>query len=287
MKKFLIKLLLNLIPVRDWRRTLRTKINRDNLFGNLDEVFREIKVKKQTVLDNAKNCETIMLGSSHGAYGLNPIFISDKCYNLCTNSLDLYTISKIIFYYKEKLPNLKNIFLLIDVFSRGWCLEKSSAEHICASYKSVYGIEYPLYKDTKRYLKQCSKLDKLKYCNLKNDNGYLYPPKIDFYGSVKERVDGHLKEHDRSISQYHYITEISELGLNIVLIFPPLRKDYENFLKPNFLFDSIKDLEIKNNVRILDFTSDKDFCNDDFYDCDHLNTIGAEKLSKKIKELLF
>lgn len=65
-------------------------------------------------------------------------------------------------------------------------------------------------------------------------------------------------------------------SLEIVLIFPPLRRDYQQLLPPNLLANEIRPLIADSAVRVLDFSSDSDFMVDDFYDFDHLNPRGAE-----------
>ena len=182
MKKFIIKILCNLIPIKSWRKKLRTKLNRENLFGNLDDIFKEIKNKKETVLNNGISCEIIALESSHGAYGINPEYINKNCYNLCSNSQDLYSGYNVFLYLKDKLPNLKHLILLVDVFSKGWHLENTSAQHICASYKYLYNVNYPLFIDSENYLKKCKKLDKI--MSIPNKN--MYSKSLKIPGFIKD-----------------------------------------------------------------------------------------------------
>ena len=291
MKKFIIKMLCNLIPVKSWRKKFRAKLNRENLFGGLDDIFNEIKIKKETVLNKANTCEVIALGSSHGAYGFNPEFVNENSFNLCSNSQDLYSGYGIFSYLKENLPNLKHLILFIDVFSKGWHLECTNAKHICASYKYLYDIDYPLFEDDQNYLKKCQKIDKIKLNPSKNSNGYLEPPKLTILDTVQQRVDGHMKEHLREISRYIYIYKIADIvkdkGTKMSIVFPPLRKDYSDLLESKLLLKSIEEMNLSKNIKILDFTNDNDFNDDDFYDYDHLNPKGAEKFSKKLKGYLY
>ena len=238
MPKFLIQFLAAFIPVKSWRKNFRKKMNRNNLFGDLKTVFTEIKTKRDTVLMHKDSCQIIALGSSHGAYGLNPEFIGKNCFNLCTNSQDLYTSKEVLKYMQQKLPHLKTVLVCLDVFTRGWCLERTSAAHICASYQYLYGIRYPLFKDNHRYLKTCEKLDKQTLQFTANKNGYLYPNPLNLTDSLQTRIQGHLREHNREQSQYHYLTEmIQSLGrdINLYILIAPVRSDYQKSLPKNLL----------------------------------------------------
>ena len=67
---------------------------------------------------------------------------------------------------------------------------------------------------------------------------------------------------------------------------PPCAKCYREFLPvSDVLFSKLyKACENKANVKILNFYDSEEFTNKYFYHCDHLNTIGAEKLTKLINE---
>lgn len=292
MPKFLINLMLAFIPIQAWRKALRKKIRRKSLFGGLGDIFMEIKTKRDIVLAHKDSCNIIALGSSHGAYGFNPEFIGKNCFNLCTNSQDLYTAEKVLRYMLKKLPDLKKVILFVDVFSKGWSLENTSAEHICASYQYLYGIQYPLFNDKHNYLKQCKKLDLKKLIPGENKNGYLNPPKLNFTDSVEARVQAHLREHNRELCQYGHLKNIVSLMEHkdnlggVFLVIPPYRSDYQKLLFDDLLSSEVKKLIDGTKAQLLDFSKDGDFSDKNFYDYDHLNPTGAEKFSKKLKELL-
>lgn len=291
MRRFFIKLISIFIPVKSWRKAFRKKMKHKDVFGNLRSVFQTIKVKRDTVLKNKKSCEIIALGSSHGAYGLNPTFIGQNCFNLCSNSQDLYTAEYVFEYMKERLPHLKKVILFFDVFSRGWRLDKTSATNICAAYTHLYGINYPFYEDKENFLKKCRALDKKKLKEFDNENGYLNPKKMGFTETVEDRVNFHLREYNREEPQYEYLKNIiksikDDQKINMAILIPPLRQDYQKLLPENLLLNDAKELTKGTKVQIWDFSSDKDFTDDDFYDYDHLSSQGAEKLSKKLKGLL-
>lgn len=288
MHKIFVRILAAFIPVKSWRKAFRDKMRRKDIFGDLRSAFTEIKAKRDTVLRHKDSCEIIVLGSSHVAYGINPAFIGPNCYNLGSNSQDLYTARQLLEYLRPQLPKLKKVILCIDVFSRGWCLDRTSAEHICAAYTYLYGINYQLFNDRHNYLKKCKALDNEPLLTVANINGYLNPPKLNFTDTAESRVKLHLKSHNRECSQYAHIENIVKnkdlcSRLQIILLLPPLRRDYQELLPPNLLANDIRPLIADSTVRVLDFSSDSDFMFDDFYDFDHLNPRGAEKLSKKLK----
>ena len=275
------------IPARSWRHAFRKKMNRNAAFGRMENVFAEIKNKRDTVLKNKDICKTIILGSSHGAYGINPEYIGNDCFNLCTNSQDLFTAEQVFDYMKKELPYLKNIVLITDVFSRGWRLECTSAKHILASYQYLYGFKYPMFQDEHKYLKQCKKLDRQHLYATENKNGYLNPPKLQFTDTVEARVKAHLREHNRTVSQYFCLKNmVNSIGYSdgsFMVLILPTRSDYRKLLPDDLVLNEVKQITKGTNVKIFDFSDDPDFKDEDFYDYDHLNPKGAEKLSKKLK----
>ena len=286
MPKYLIKFLSLFIPIKSVRKSFRQKMNKLNAFGDLATVFTEIKTKRDTVVDHKSLCKVIILGSSHGAYGINPEFVGEDCFNLCSNSQDLYTSKRILTYMQKELPNLQKVVICLDVFSKGWNLSRTSAEHICASYQYLYGIDYPLFVDHHNNLKRCKKLDKLDLKVKENKNGYLNPPRLILTNSAEERVKSHLREHNREQTQYCHLTDMIQLcvskNIDVYILIAPVRKDYQVLIPQNLLLTEAQKLA-DEKAKVVDFFNDSDFINEDFYDFDHLNPIGCKKLSIKLK----
>lgn len=287
-----VKFLCKFIPVKKWRRALRDKYVPRDTINDLKPIFYEIKHKKQTLLASPENVHSVFLGSSHVAYGFNPTLCSAHAYNLGATSQDLATAFGILSNILPSCPNLRQVFVGIDVFSRGWSLAKASTTHFCTSYKYLYDIDYVPDNCDKELLRRCKRLDKKKKVPKHNENGYLKPTfKLPSTGFAK-RIACHLREHNRNESQYVWIEKIADAissrNGSLVVCIMPGRSDYRNALSDGTeLFADLISLAQQQGITVVNFWQDPDFTDDDFCDYDHLNSHGAEKLSKKIKEYFY
>lgn len=284
--RFLAKFLSAFIPIKSWRKKVRHILM--NPFGTLPAIFAEIKLKRDAVAGFKGNEGLVLaVGSSHCAYGFDPSVIDGfAVFNLGANSQDLYTMYHLVHYWIKYADAISKVIVFVDVFHRGSCIAKTSAKHICASYNYLYGIEYPGVKDIGKWVKKCRAFDWTHIINTNSfTNGYLKPPELALFGlgNAEERVRAHMHEHNRQCSQYPWLVKLVSLAksraIETVLVVPPLRKAYLQLLP----IDLAKELcELNLSVKILDYSHDEDFCDDDFHDFDHLNDVGAKKLARKI-----
>lgn len=252
---------------------------------------KDLFLKKSVLLNNINEIETLVLGSSHGDYGFNPLYSDKVSYNLCYTSQDLYYSYKLYEKLYNKTPKMKNIIVFYSVFSSGLELEKTSEYPICSCYKLLFDIPYKTNKSYKKIEKQFSK-ELLEPLTIPDYYLGYNNPQIFFSENfgVKNRVKTHLRENLRSNKQNDYINKIFELSKqanhNLTIIIPPARSDYKSNLPDSA--DLFKKLYIISNNRfnILNFYDNNDFLFEDFGDFDHLNCDGAEKLTKKINEYL-
>ena len=73
----------------------------------------------------------------------------------------------------------------------------------------------------------------------------------------------------------------------LMIVVPPVTEEYLSHIPPQInLFEKLEVLmdPYQGKVLYLNCYRDKDFTNEDFADCDHLNQRGAEKLTAKIKQ---
>lgn len=286
LRKMLVKSVCVLVPRKRWRKALRKKLlpaQKNPAFATFEQAFLEIKTKKSQLLKSKNEIKHLFLGSSHVAYGFNPLFFKNGAFNAGSNSQDLFTSFYLFSVVRDMLPNLKNILLGYDVFSRGWNLSRTSASHICSAYKYLYNIDYEPPNYEKGYIKKCSEFNKF---NLKGEGGgYLNPPEPAVTDDVFKRTDGHMKEHNRENSQHIWIEKLADMRKNaeFTLITFPVRQDYREMCRQKGLsFKEIDEMAERLHIRYLNFFDDADFIYEDFYDFDHLNPQGAEKFSKKL-----
>jgi len=86
------------------------------------------------------------------------------------------------------------------------------------------------------------------------------------------------------------ISESNLDGIQVLLFTPPARKSYISNLNKHQLSvmrSSIADImRGKTNVEYYDFMNDSRFDDDDFKDADHLNGVGAKKLTQLLDHII-
>ncbi|WP_392565687.1 hypothetical protein RHO15_08905 [Utexia brackfieldae] len=256
---------------------------------NLPDNFIEIASKKRS-LDNAGEIEVLAIGSSHGAHSFNSSII-DKSFNLCTTSQDLYYSNQLYDYVINKQNKIKTVIVYFSVFSNGYDVSKTSSKDICAFFKKVFNINY---QNENREIEQIYKKYKrinIKSLDLKESiNGFIEASTFIKDGDIKSRASKHLREAGRKPEQLkHLVSLIRKCKKNshdLLIIIPPSRADYKIHIEPN-IFNNIKEIAKKYNLKIIDLFASEIFDYDDFGDSDHTNIKGAIKLTEVIRNKIF
>lgn len=288
-KKTILIKIINLIPIRSLRHFLRWYVKTDFY----KRYCYEEHIKYMALQNHKKNIETVILGSSHANYGFVPK--ASEC-NLGGNSQDLYLAYNMYKYLAtNNLPKLKNIILFYDVFSDGSDLSKTRIHFVCIPYKLIYNIPYRrelAFKDRiiERKCQEC--LDNNQFSVPKSYRGMSLYSTWNKDIEVSKRVESHLKNNRRIVSQTGYLDDIISLTKknhhNLYIVTPPLRSDYCALLpKYEDIFKKLlKSIRGKKHVKLLNYQNDVDFKDKDFGDCDHLNKQGAIKLANKIRKAI-
>ena len=231
----------------------------------------------------------MIIGSSHGFYGYRAEESLHEI-NACEPSQDLYYSYEIYKKYANA-PRLKNIVLFYSVFSPGSLLELSCHNHLCDSYKFIYGIPY-------RFTNECER-EKIRsvytsfIVKIKNHPDFHYVGNVQkpvfFPLDAEKRAKEHLKGNKRNENQTFYVEKAAKLarekGHNLYVVIPPAHSDYIKNLPPfEELFAEL--LKLKDNVKILSFFGDDRFTDADLGDTDHLNEQGAKKLADIVRDIM-
>lgn len=263
--------------------------------SDFDELYA-LTIKKYKALREIKpEITTLVLGSSHGR---DAYICDNNAFNLSGTSLDLYRIYHLYLWMMQNHPSkIKNIIVFYDVFHAGLQLEKTRNALRTVPYKLFYNIDYafPL---SKQNIKAESSLIK----KLQKRYQSMPMPSPSYRGNIKHptshksskdtelKVQGHLKNNMRGNNQDAYIESLAKQtearNQNLFIVTSPYRQDYLSFLPPyETVFSQLLRIAKEHpSVHILNYQNDKDFSDDDFYDSDHLNQQGAEKLTNKITQ---
>jgi hypothetical protein len=282
-------------------------------------VFVEVKLnqipnsynKKRIYLENQlDSINVLILGSSQSLFGINPEFFSFKGFNLSNVSQSLFYDTELTLKYIDKMKNLKCIILSISYFSF-WFQTHDSEPWRDYYYNYFWGIKNPELKwyDSKLYslimmytpyttLHYAKKLYNVDLAEELTMSGWQKSDSISDFSDIndksgKDRVEYH--ERIRNVSSFNsiisilsrFIEECNKREIKVVFITMPVLPTYYKYTNP--LIDrenteTIKKFCFTYNLNFYDYFRDTRFAIEDFKDNDHLNSSGAEKLSKILND---
>jgi len=303
MRKFIIKTLLLLLPIAF------LAVSMEYL---LQQIPNDYACKKKYFDKHSEKIQTLILGSSHAYFGINPVYFSKNTFNASHVSQSLDFDLAILNKYQNNLGNLDIIVLPISYFTLFGKLENGQEAWRVKNYTIYYGINA-------KSLSDCSELlsNKLKrniyrlygyYVKNKNDItctelgwGTTYKSELakDLQETGKTAAKRHtrgdiLSEKNRKIfnENLNILKSFSEFcsQRNIKLIFltTPTYHTYRENINADQrakMVETINNFVSKHsNFHYFNWFEDIDFIEEDFYDADHLNEIGVEKLSRKLSQ---
>lgn len=276
--------------------------------------------KKEYLDKNASKIETLILGSSHTFYGLNPEHFTSNTFNASHISQSLYFDKEILNKYKSQFTNLKTIILPISYLSLYGELRGSFESWRVKNYEKYYGIN-----SSKSFLDQyysealstnleknirllklhytpgkstvsCSDLGWGTNYNSKKAKDLV---KTGIFSAKRHTLKNiNSKEYKKIFKENtSYLKSIiqwcKDNDVKIMLLTTPTYETYHQNLNDEQLNNTIRKTEEicsdYSNCIYLNYLTDKTFVKTDFFDADHLSEIGAKKLSVlidlKIKEI--
>lgn len=273
---------------------------------SLRDIPNDYSYKKDYLDKNSDKLEILLLGNSHIYFGVNPIYLKQRSFNASHISQSLDYDLEILKKYDTKWTNLKYIVVPIDYFSFYSKLETGIENWRVKNYNIYYGIkgnsnfwdnfEVPnsKFKDNLyRILNDKSDIT----CNLLGW-GTTYNSKknkslIETGAIAKKRHT--IKKDDLIFNQNietvkSIINFANKNNIKLIFITSPAYKTYTDNLNRNQLETSVRKVNDlisgKKNSKYYNLINDKSFKFEDFYDADHLNEIGAKKLTTKIDSLV-
>jgi hypothetical protein len=299
MKKFLIKLLVISLPIL-------------LMFLGMEILLRQIpndySFKYSFLKNNASKIETLILGSSHSYYGLNPEYITSFSFNASHISQSIDYDYAIFEKFNDQLSGLKTILIPIDYFTfysrtsvgvENWrvknyeiyyginksCLPKDHSELLSFKFNVNLKRAFNFITSRNKTSITCSDLG---YGNIFRDQKDLQKTGI-LAAKRHTYTDETLFSENVTIIK-KFIAYTKENDIKILFYTSPAYKTYTDNLKLYQLsktINTIKGLiEENEHCSYLNFLTDKDFQSMDFRDADHLNKNGAIKFSKKINSIL-
>lgn len=300
MKKFIKNVMIFILPIL----VLATGIE-----VSVRNIPNDYAYKKNYLDQHSGEIEVLFLGSSHAYRGINPNFLDANSFNASYVSQTLDIDYEILNKYKNHFDSLQYLVIPISYFSLFTQLESTEEAWRIKNYTIYYGLKISSrYSD---YFELSSNklettLERLKQFYIDGKTN-ISSSKLG-WGDLNSKSQQNLEKTGREAAERH--TEEIDIFLDenlnilrsiidlaeerkIVVIFytPPAYQTYVELLDSNQLnrtYETMYELDRKyDNVIYVNFLTDNIFTEKDFYNADHLNNIGAEKLTKKINQIIF
>lgn len=292
MKNYLIKISIFLIPILAVAIFLEVYIRIQP---------NDYSYKNTYLTENAEEINTLILGSSHSFYGIDPQYFTDKTFNAAHVAQSLKWDYFIFDKFRDKMSNLKNVIIPISYFSLFYEMEGGDADWRIKDYTMYYNAEEPSFKyHFEVFNRKLAQLvvkaysiytgeDKGVNCSSNGFGNRTALLDIDMESSGKTAAKIHKAENFDSYGRNYSILEkliydCESKHVKVLLISLPAWETYKKYLDPVQLKMSNQaciDLSVKyDNVVFYSFFNDARFVIDDFANADHLNNVGAEKISR-------
>ena len=260
--------------------------------------------KHQWMLQHAPQVETLVLGSSHTFYGINPDVLGDNAYSLAMVSQTYRYDDWLLKNYDFK--NLKRVILPFSYFSLYEDFESGMDEHYISRYRiymdcpihscfSKYNFEFMSFMAFKEKLKSMFQPQHMTWTEKGWGSNYTLASRDDDWDNGEERALSNTYA-DTSVVPINraFLRDIFEWcaahDVAVYWISTPLTESYRIHCDSAQLRQNIR---VRNEllssypaVHYYDFSADTTFVSEDFYDADHLSDVGARKLTRKLGELM-
>lgn len=300
MKKYLVNLLKFLLPTILLAIALEITVRR---------IPNDYSYKADYLEQNSEEIKLLLLGNSHCYYGVNPDFLTPISFNAAYVSQTINYNFFIFDKYKPLMKNLKYVIFTISYPSLLSKLEDSKESWRVVNYSIYYDNNYH-YLSPENNFEILGKSFKMNISNVISyikgkDNitcsklGYgidkLKAKQADLTETGKSAAKRHTKDNLNNLKGNltflkRLINRCSEEKVQVILFTPPAHKYYRKNLDEEQLLqmqNECKKLENQNNnVSYYNFMESSSFGNGDFRDADHLNYMGAGKLTRLLNEII-
>ena len=267
-------------------------------------------INKKNYLEQYSNdISTLILGSSHSLYGLDPIYFSSNTFNASHVSQTLNFDYEILKKYENRFENLKTIVLPISYFTLFEVLQNTDEDWRVKNYviyhqmDNHYGLKHFSEVFSNRLNVNLARLTSF-YINdnikaVSSKRGWATNYKSEFARDLKESSKSAVLRH--TISDFEYLDDniltlntivewSKKRNIKVVLFTPPAYFEYRDKMNQEQFRTFVEAVNhVMNrfdNCEYFNLIDNKEFTFKDFYDGDHLNEIGAKKLSLIINDLL-
>lgn len=276
----------------------------------LRSIPNEYTLKRDYLAQEAENIETLVLGSSHAYFGIDPKYFNNQTFNAANLTQSLNYDYEIFYKYKNQFTSLKTIVLPISYFSLYSKLEEETEKWRVKNYVIYFNIN----KYNNSISNNFELLNGYQLHNLQRlILYYLKPSKSILTTELGWGTDYHssraknLEATGKSAAKRHTITDRNSIEnqrklnenlttidkfvhwtkknkVNLLFVTLPTHQSYQKNIDNEQLRFTSKTIETicsnYEHCKYFNIFNSSDFNDTDFYDGDHLSEIGTKKLSK-------
>lgn len=264
-------------------------------------VPNEYSYKAEWMEKNVGRVETLVLGTSHAFYGINPAYLGPNAFSLATSAQSLQYDQFLLEKYVEKCKTLKRIIIPMSYFTlvsrnmedgpEWWRVINYKVYFDCPYHSSFSKYNFfisnpiPFREKVFKVLKRdtgigCDSLG-FGYAKYHKSNPDLTDASVA--GWVKHHTAENFSYVERNKTILRDMAKYCQSHhIELVVVTTPGWHTYFERLNPQQLAlmqSFAKELKGKYGVTYLDYMTDKRFVANDFYDCNHMSCDGAKKLS--------
>lgn len=267
---------------------------------------------KRSLLDlHAGEVEVVITGHSHALRGVRPAFLSRPALNLANVSQSLHYDTGLVVAWLPRLARLRLVILCVSALSFQYRLDRSPE----AWRAPFYGLEFGLpgeagpwtLGDPARHLalpnfgieavRRFALTGRALDPGIASDGWSAFPASLAPPGPTVAGGAARAALHRGMMSEGYVRGNLDAVGrlaralrargIAAVLVAMPVAGTYSDALGPAALDrmrSALKEAERAHGIPHRDFTLDRRFSPDDFFDDDHLNARGAERFSVMLDE---
>ena len=274
------------------------------------KVINSFSYKYQYMEKESCEIKTLVLGNSLMANSINPHLIGDSAFDLAIPGRWIYYDCKLLERYISKMDNLQSVIFgmgYASPFYRSYHFpeeKKYWADNQKYNYEKFMHIRY----DKPPYYYWFGLLNGyIRISTLRDEDYFIQQDSLGYIGY--EGLDGQMENwrsnqnidstiiHNphakEQIEEYTgYLLEMAKLcqqnGVRFIIITPPCHDSYTINVRQEgiaVLHRMIDKVHSEYPIEYIDYLQDDEFRADSiYYNCSHLNTIGADMFALRVKK---
>jgi hypothetical protein len=276
--------------------------------SRLGSVSSGYRTKREYLERSIGRAQVLVVGSSHAYYGVKARLLGAPAFNAAYVAQDAYYDSRIVLKYLPRAANLRLVIATVSYFTFETKLEDYSEGWRASYYYRYWGIPranggfkiedyslialYGIPQTRAFWLNGFSSegRDRIDEDGSKGD--FLGPdPAVEAGGAVSAKLQDDISNPKYVAENVRYLEEMLDAlkarGVGVVFITTPGVRSYYEAMRPDEyarMQEAVQSLCRKYGLSYYNYLKDPRFTADDFTDGNHLNTQGAEKFSRILRD---